>query len=162
MVNEGDIGQGIPGDQINWLSWKPEFSDRVKALKKSASVTVFVNAKDGGIVGGEETFNNRVVIPSDALSADTEITVSVHCMDNADPCVGEVEFLPDTEFSKMVLITLSYAELDYQGDPYDIEIYWTRSSTDDGWTQVEVKGVDTSAETLSIEIDHFSRYAWAL
>ena len=162
ITNAPAMVQGIPGDQINWISWKPEFSDRIKALNKVVSTTVLVNAKDGAIVGGVETLNNTIVIPSDALSEDTEITLLVHCMDDADPCVGEVEFLPDIQFSKAVLITLSYAELNYQGSPYDLKVYWTKSYSDVGWKEVEVKGVDTTNELISFEIDHFSRYAWAL
>ena len=152
----------IPGDQINWISWTPRFTKKIRALAKKASSTVLIEAEEGGIVGGDETFGNMVEIPSDALSEDTEITVSVQCMNDADPCVGEVEFLPDTQFNKMVLITLSYAELDYTGSPYNIKVYWKKSYNHDGWIEVELKGVDTSDKTFSFEIDHFTQYAWSL
>ena len=155
----------IPTDQINWISWTPEFTKNIRALSKDATSTVLIKADEGGIVGGEITFGNRVEIPSGALSEDTEVSVSVHCMDeddDEDSCVGAVEFLPDTQFNKMVSITVSYGDLDYSGSPYDIKISWTKSFTDNGWTEVEVKGVDTSSETLSFEIDHFTRYAWHL
>ena len=152
----------IPGDQIKWISWTPKFTRKIRALSKGASSTVLIEAEEGGEVGGDETFGNKVEIPSDALEEDTEITVSVQCMNDADPCVGEVEFLPNTEFDKVVLITLSYDELDYRGSPYDIKIFWTKSFDDDEWTEIELKGVDTSAKTLSFEIDHFTRYAWSL
>ena len=152
----------IPTDQIKWISWTPEFTKKIRTLSKNASSTVLIKADEGGVVGGTSTFNNKVEIPSKALGADTEITVSVQCMNDADPCVGGVEFLPDTQFDKKVLITMSYAGLDYSGSPYDIKIYWTKSQNDDGWVEVELNGVDTDTETLSFKIDHFTRYSWAL
>ena len=154
--------RGIPTDEINWIPWTKDFSKQIRSLNKDVVSTVLIEADEGGTVGGRETFGNKVEIPSDALSVDTEITVLVQCMNDADPCVGVVEFLPDTQFNKMVLITMSYAELDYTGSPYDIKIYWTKSNGKAGWTQVEVKGVDTNTKTLSFEIDHFTQWAWSL
>ena len=154
--------EGIPADELNFIPWTNEFSKRIRSLNKIVASTVLIKADEGGIVGGEVTFGNKVEIPSDALDEDTEITVSIQCLNNADPCIGAVEFLPDTQFNKMVLITMSYAELDYQGSPYDIKVYWKKSYNHDGWTVIEVKAVDTSSKTFSFEIDHFTQYAWAL
>ena len=154
--------EGIPADEINFIPWTNEFSKRIRSLNKNAASTVLIEADEGGTVGGPETFGNKVEIPSDALDDDTEITVSIQCMNDTGPCIGVAEFLPDTQFNKMVLITMSYAELDYSDSPYDIKVYWKKSYNRDGWTEVEVRGVDTSTRTFSFEIDHFTQYAWGL
>ena len=154
--------EGMPTDQIPWISWTKEFSQRIRALNKSAYASVLIEASVGGRAGGLETFGNSVDIPPNALSEDTEISVSVDCMNETDPCVGVVEFLPDTEFNSDVTITLSYAELDYENSPYDIKIYWTKSIRSNSWFLVDIVNVDTESQTLSFEIDHFTQYSWSL
>ena len=119
-------------------------------------------AAEGGTVGGLETYGHKVDIPAGALSVDTEITLSVHCLTDAEPRVGRVEFLPDTQFNSNVTITLSSVYLDYNGSPYDIKVVWTKSDGTIGWKYADNLQVDSDAETITFEIDHFTQYAWSL
>ncbi len=154
--------EGIPADEINFIPWTREFSKQIRSLNKKVASTVLVRAAEGGTVGGLETYGHKVDIPAGALSVDTEITLSVHCLTNVEPCVGRVEFLPDTQFNSNVTITLSSVYLDYNGSPYDIKVVWTKSDGTIGWKNADNLQVDNDAETITFEIDHFTQYAWSL
>ena len=154
------VSQGIPTDQIQWVSWKPEVIERMKALAKGSAGELII-ASEGGTVGGEETFGNKAEFPAGALTEDTYVTVDVTCVDGDVQCGAGVDFLPSMEFLVAVTVTLSYGYLDYEGDPLDLEIYW---SNDHGatWFLIENFAVDSGAETAYFDVNHFTRFGWGL
>lgn len=161
IANAPAIAQGIPGDQINWISWKPEISEQLKALNKAGFARERIAYDVGGTVGGDDTFGNSVYIPAYALSKDQWISVAMACMDGKNPCSAEVEFGPSQSFSIDVAITLSYGELDFQGSPNLLKVYWIDEDTG-LWVELDDAELDKSNKTISANVGHFSRYAWAL
>jgi len=119
-----------------------------------------VTAKKGGKVGGVKTFGNMVKVPPGAIDEKKQkITVKATCMDKKNPCSAEIEFLPSQTFLKDVEITLSYRALGYEGDPYELEIYWLQ---EDGTGGIVTKfTVDEEKGTVSFYVDHFTRYGWS-
>lgn len=154
------VSQGIPADQINWVSWKPEVSKRMNALAKS-SAGKLITVNEGGTVGGAETFGNMAEFLAGAVAEDTYITLDVLCVDADEQCAAGVEFLPSMEFLMDITVTLSYEYLDYQGDPDDLKIYW---SVDGGatWELVDNSTVDSEAKTVDFGINHFTVFGWGL
>ena len=152
------VSEGIPTDQINWVSWKPEVIQRIRALHKG-SVGMLIIASEGGTVGGPETFDNAAYFPAGALVEDTYVTVDVLCVDGDQQCGAGVEYLPSGQFLKNVTVALSYGYLNYSGDPLDLDAYFSQ----DGATWFPVNGMvyDTTAETATFETDHFTLFGWA-
>jgi hypothetical protein len=76
------------------------------------------------------------------------------------PCGASVDFLPNQQFEADVTVTLSWEALNFDGDPDSLEIYWLDETTD-LWVLVPDPVIDVDDETVSVNIDHFTRYAWA-
>ena len=77
-----------------------------------------------------------------------------------------VDFLPNMQFEDNVEITLSWdnVELPEEGGNLeygDFEVFY---SEDGGefWFPIEELTIDENDETITFEIDHFTRYAWGL
>ena len=153
------INQGIPADQINWISWKPEVKEQIDALAKSGLAGKMIT-QSGGTVGGNITFGNTVEIPAGAVPSNTYITVEVLCADENEQCGAEVEFLPtDMQFLLDVKIALSWEYLDFEGNPQDLNVYWLDESTG-LWVEVYDPVIDLENKTISVYVDHFTRYGW--
>ena len=161
-VNVVSAVEGIPDDQIDWLSWKPEFVEEFKALQKSGSDSRLIEADEGGTVGGPSTFGNQVTFPANALAEDTYITVEVTICEADDPpgCVDGLLFLPSMTFEAPVEVVLSYSDLDYGGNPEDLVIYWSQGTGD--WYLVDTGVHDANEQTYTFWVDHFTSYGWAL
>ena len=156
--------QGVPFDQLNLVSWKPEIVSQLRVLNKKpqeAYAVKRIKARHGGTVGGDETFGNKVDIPSKALSEDTWISVEVLCADSNGQCSPIVEFLPSMNFLLNVTVTLSYDVLEFSGDPNLLKVYWYDSSTG-LWVEVEDPVINEDDKTVSVEVDHFTQYGWSL
>ncbi len=156
--------QGVPFDQLNLVSWKPEIVSQLRVLNKKpqdAYAIKRIKARHGGTVGGDETFGNKVDIPPDALSEDTWISVEVLCVDSNEQCSPVVEFLPSINFLLNVTLTLSYDVLEFSGDPNLLKVYWYDSSTG-LWVEVEDPVINEDDKTVSVQVDHFTRYGWSL
>ena len=72
-----------------------------------------------------------------------------------------VEFWPDQEFDKNVRVTLSWDCLEFDGDPNDLKVYWLDESTG-LWVLVPDPEVDAEQKTVSVYVNHFTRYQWGL
>ena len=55
-----NVTEGIPADQINWVSWKPEVIKRINVLAKG-SASKLITASEGGTVGGPETLTTKLI-----------------------------------------------------------------------------------------------------
>lgn len=152
---------GTPTDQLILVPLKPEFAEQLRVLGKKSFSLKRIQAHIGGTVGGEKTLGNKVVIPATALDEDTWISVEIECFKSNDQCGPVVEFLPSMTFLANVTITLSFDVLDFNGDPSLLKVVWYDESTD-LWNEVENVVVDYDKQTVSIQVNHFTRYAWAL
>ena len=178
-VNQS-INNGIPAEEINWVSWKPEVSDNISAKLGGPQALAkkglgweekIIKREKGGKVGGRSTFGNKVEIPKKAFPERKRlIRVEIACMDeDGVPCGAEVDFLPNQTFDKDVKVTLSWKYLDFDGDPEALLIYWCDTTAsfgkgeEDEW--VLVLGpytINYDNQTITFQIDHFTRYAWGL
>jgi len=152
---------GIPTDQLNLVPLRPEITEQLRVLGKKAFSMKQIQAHRGGTVGGEKTFGNKVDIPAGALESDTWISVEVECFNSNEQCGSVVEFLPSMTFLADVTITLSFDILDFDGDPDLLRVVWFDESTG-LWVEVEDPIIDYEDKTVSIQVMHFTRYAWAL
>ncbi len=172
--------QGTPSDQITWVSWKQDVVDQIKdrRLLKKGTKSKRIKAHKGGKVGGGDTFDNKVEIPAGALAEDTYITVDVIFVDGKKQTGAGVDFLPSMQFLKDVKVTLSWKFLDYDGDDdedddkdddkdddsnddLDFIVYFSQDSGST-WFEVENPDIDYDKRTVSIYVDHFTRFAWGL
>ena len=157
--------QGVPFDQLNLVSWKPEIVNELRVLNKKTQNHMEIEnilAHRGGTVGGEKTFGNKVDIPPDALSENTWISVEVLCVDLNGQCSPIVEFLPSINFLLNVTLTLSYDVLEFSDDDLDeLKVYWYDSSTG-LWVEVEDPVINEVDKTVSVQVDHFTQYSWGL
>ena len=166
-VNQS-INKGIPAEEINWVSWKPEVSDNISAKLGGPQALAkkglgweekIIKREKGGKVGGRSTFGNKVRIPKKAFPERKRlIRVEIACMDeDGVPCGAEVDFLPNQTFDKDVKITLSWKYLDFDGDPEDLNVYWYKDGT---WVLVPDPEIDFRKKTVSVWVDHFTRFGW--
>ncbi len=153
--------RGIPTDQLNLVPLRPEIAEQLRVLGKKAYSLKQIRAHRGGTVGGEKTFGNKVDIPADALDDDTWISVEVECFNSNRQCGSIVEFLPSMTFLADVTITLSFDILDFNGDPDQLIVVWYEESTG-LWVEVDIAIINYEDKTVSIEVDHFTRYGWML
>ena len=154
------VSQGIPTDQIQWVSWKQEVVVQIKSRKLlRGTANQMIVANNGGTVGGANTYDNMVEFPAGALAEDTYITVDVICVDGHEQCGAGIDFLPSMEFLKDVKVTLSWEFINYDGGDLTFYVYF--SENDGGtWSEVVDVEIDYDNETVSIYVDHFTRFAW--
>lgn len=151
--------EGIPGDQINWVSWEQEIVKKISALAKQGTESKWIYPDVWGTVGGEKTFGNMVEFPPGAVAEEQYITVDVVCVDENEQCGAGVDFLPSQQFLLDVKVTLSWGYLDYDGDPSDLKIYWRDDDTE-LWILIPDPEIDLESKTSSFYIDHFTRFGW--
>jgi hypothetical protein len=77
------------------------------------------------------------------------------------PCGAMVDFLPSQQFEADVYVTLSWEVLNFDGDPESLDIHWYNEETG-LWVLVPNPVIDTEEGTVSVYIDHFTRYAWTV
>lgn len=156
------LKQGIPADQMQWVSWKPEIVKKIKGtLAKAVVEGEMIEADEGGSVeNGDNVFN---IFPG-CLARDTQILLKVQCEGDEEECGAGVEGLPNRfRFQKPIEVIMSWAgaDVDYQGGELNFKVYY---SEDGGrtWHEVEDVAVDYDEETITFLIDHFTRFAWSL
>ncbi len=166
-VNQS-INQGIPGDQINWIQWKPEVANKIKAildgprtLAKVGYQEKMIYKKEGGTVGGDATFGCKVTVPPYAFREKNR-TIIVRVATSEEANAG-VDFLPNQTFSKNVKITVSfeYLNINANADLTELNIYWLDDDTG-LWVLVPNPEIDLENGAISVYIDHFTRYQWGL
>ena len=87
---------------------------------------------------------------------------ATQALNNLDaPCGASVDFLPSQQFQANVTVTLSWEALNFDGNPETLEIFWYNESTN-LWVLVPDPVINFANGTISINIDHFTRYAWAV
>jgi len=86
-------------------------------------------------------------------------TQALHQSDS--PCGALVDFLPSQQFEADVYVTLSWEALDFEGNPDDLDIYWYNEETN-LWVLVPNPVINWDDGTVSVYIDHFTRYAWVV
>ena len=188
---EADISANVvtanAASEINWVSWKPEIVERIRAAKHSSLLKGercvedqdtdgydcrVIKRKEGGTVGNNKlTLGNKVKIPRKALQKkDKKAEISVELIfddDDDDNYNGEVEFRVNDDhytFDKDVKITLSYKYLDLDDDfdPTGLKIWWYEDNEEEGeWISLENLEFNTNRKTVSFWVDHFTRYGWA-
>ncbi len=85
---------------------------------------------------------------------------AIQAIHNLDaPCGASVDFLPSQQFEANVTVTLSWEALNFDGNPDELEVYWFNDDTD-LWVLVPDPVIDYVNGTVSVNIDHFTRYAW--
>lgn len=75
------------------------------------------------------------------------------------PCGASVDFLPSQQFQANVTVTLSWEALNFDGNPEELEVYWYQEDTA-LWVLVPDPTIDYVNGTVSVNVDHFTRYAW--
>jgi len=160
------INEGIPGDQINWIQWKPEVASKIKsildeprALAKVGYQEETIYKNEGGTVGGDTTFGCMVTIPSHAFP-EHERTIIVQVATSEEANAG-VDFLPNQTFIKDVKITVSfeYLNINANADLSELNIYWLDEDTG-LWVLVPDPEIDLENGAISVYVDHFTRYGW--
>ena len=164
------LKQGIPADQMKWVSWKPEIVEKLRMAAKSGTQSKSID-EDGGKIGGKKSLGNKVIIPEDALNEDyleytfgdeeVRISVVVNCVDKRTQCGAGVDFLPSMQFDKPVKVVLSWEFVDYQGGDLNFSAYYSQDSGAN-WFEVEVAEINYEKKTLTLYVDHFTRFAWSL
>ena len=178
--------QGIAAEDITWIPWKAEYLSKVlterqrkeiqdelslsaqdpeRALEKRGGWPTWgyacenIKRSQGGTVGDYFwTLGNMVDIPSHAFPEGSRwISVFVAYL------YGQpgVEFGPDGSFDKDVRVTLSFDCLNYNGNPEDLNVYWLDESTR-LWVLVPNPEIDWNSKTVSVYVNHFTRYQWGL
>jgi hypothetical protein len=165
---------GTPFDQITWVNWNPKVTSVLaaqqdNALGRRGKVRGYESKKihnhSGGVVGGENTFGNQVVVPEYAFDEHKlDISVRVLNFDGAGQTAAGVEFLPSREYNANLFITLSWEFLDLNDGDWETLNLQPYYSEDQGVTWFPVEGyiVDSEAMTINFAIDHFTQYGWAL
>jgi len=153
---------GIYVNDIQWAPVKPEFINNLKALKKEVTAGKLITAAKGGVVGGANTFNNKVVFPPGAVDKDTYVTVTVN-YDKKINNLAYIEFLPSGSFNKPVEVTLSWDFLDVDiSSVADLKAYFSQDGGD-YWFPVESSiDVNYDTKTAKFLIDHFTRFGWGI
>lgn len=156
------VEKGVSSESIQWVQWKQEAVNELARRPMWGYDRQRIRRDFGGVVGGFMTFNNMVEIPAYAFEEHSrDITVCV-VRDNEDENVGAaVDFLPSQKFVKDVKVTLSYANLDYEGNPEDLCVYWL-DEDNNTWILVPNPEVNLEAQTISVYVNHFTRYGWGL
>lgn len=151
---------GIPTENIQWISWKPEIEQNFATLAKKGHDGEWITPQRGGVVGGAETFNNSVAIPAGAVSRPTYVTVDVVRL----PYGGAaVEFLPSMTFNKDVTITLSYKQIAISDQDIvngNFKIYYSQDNVTWCLLDPALIKVNLDNNTISFPINHFTRYGW--
>ena len=156
------IEKGVASESIQWVQWKQDAVDALAKKPLWGYDQDKIKREVGGIVGGFMTFNNMVEVPPFAFEErHRDITVSV-VRDNEDENIGAaVDFLPSQKFDKDVRVTLSYAYLAFDGDPEDLCVYWLDEESNT-WVEVANSEVNLEVQTISVYVNHFTRYGWGL
>ena len=175
--------KGLSADEINWIPWKAESQKRVlsqeqkleiqsqvMAVETEQSVRVlqkkllpgceFENVKrsEGATIGSWWTLYNQVEVPAEAFPEQRRIVGVFAAYLYGLP---GVEFWPDQEFDKDVRVTLSWDCLEFDGDPSDLNVYWLDEATG-LWVLVPDPEVNVAQRTVSVYVNHFTRYQWGL
>ncbi|MFA4907786.1 MAG: hypothetical protein WC602_05940, partial [archaeon] len=156
------VEKGVPSESIQWVQWKQDAVNELAKRPAWGYDRERIKRDFGGVVGGFMTFNNMVEIPAYAFEEHfRDITVSV-VRDDEDENVGAaVDFLPNQKFDKDVRVTLSYANLDFDGNPEDLCVYWLDEESNT-WIEVANPEVNQEMQTISVYVNHFTRYGWGL
>lgn len=126
------------------------------AAAPSKATRVF--GPNGGVL---EHDGHRLVVPAGAVSSPTQfsltsvtdgfVEVDLRAL-NGKRDVGE------EGFAVPVVLQLSYRDAQLPADPAQIAIVWVR---EDGTMEPLPSRVDLAAQTVTADLDHFSRYAAA-
>ena len=140
----------VPSSATNGVENIRLFRD-TRATLGPTCVEKVIKAKDGGTL----TLNRHtIVIPPGALERDTRISIS-------EPMPGYVlgDFGPDgIHFNKPVELSMTYQFIDLGGIQEDcLTIYWFNPETGT-WFDL-LAHVDKETQTVTLEVDHYSRYA---
>jgi|GEM_PF-2640566 len=179
-TSEGRVVQYIPlAEGYNMITVEPY--DKVGNVAPVVVDTIYyVVPKESSVIGPEGGFlespdGSSVVIPNGALLKDTKISIKVvpaeELIKPTNPNIKLVgvarDFGPSgIVFNKPVTITIAYtsADLDpdYDGvanfDENKLEIFFW-SGTD--WVKVACKNRDTTLNTISADVNHFTIFALA-
>lgn len=157
---EVSLQQGIPTDQIRWIGWKPEVDRNFAVLSKKGHDGKMITPEKGGVVGSGKTFGNKVEIPVGAVNQNTFITVDIVRTEQGG---AAVEFLPSMTFNKDVRITMSFASVNLSAKDVqegNFKIYYSQDNVT--WYPLDPSLIEVNLndETVSFNINHFTRYGW--
>ena len=150
-------GNGIPTEELSIIPWNAQMKQMIRSLSRDGFDDQIIGP-EGGLLGVDNTYGNSVYFPPGALSEDVEFSLEVICIENNQQCGAGVELLPSMNFNEPVLITLSWAYLDFDGELDAADIYF--SQLGDYWFFVDGFELNNENETISFWIDHFTTYAW--
>jgi uncharacterized protein YjdB len=140
----------------------------ITAAADGKTATATITVLDGGIIsstGGTLNLQSgavQIVVPSDALTSSTNLSVAASNAFAADPRAvsGSVFDFgpPGTNFAKPVVIKIRYnpAQLPSATEETALELY-LRTAT--GWEVVPQSAADVGAKIISASVSHFSTYA---
>lgn len=150
-------GNGIPTEELTIIPWNAQMKQMIRSLSRDG-IDNQVIGPEGGLLGIDSTYGNSVYFPPGALSEEIEFSLEVICVENNQQCGAGIELLPSMSFNEPVMITLSWAYLDFDGDLDEAEIYFSQLGS--YWFLVDGFELDNDNETISFWIDHFTTYAW--
>jgi len=161
------LEKGLKSNEIQFVKWKPEFNARLQQIKAFENLNKstlpgidfkIVTREEGGVVGGEKTFGNMVEFPPFAFPEEKRMEILL-VLPNREDAGAVVEFLPNQQFDEEVKVTLSYAELDFSGDPHDLKVYYFNEE-DGVWYNVPIASVNEEDQTVVFYTNHFSKFGW--
>jgi len=111
--------------------------------------SLWMQKSKGGLIS---YCGHQIIVPANALTQDTEMSVSVDKNDYIT-----VDFGPDMSFQKPVTIIISCRDADLAGtDPNKLTISWYDTATGQ-WLAVP-STVDTVKQTIKAIVSHFTQY----
>jgi len=163
-----DREANVSAEEVQWIKWKPKVAQKIKAdlaAGLAKNVVEKISRAEGGVVGGEQSYGISVTIPPYAFP-EKERTIIAHivCWGNGgDGANAGVDFLPSQTFDRDVKITVSFDNLTLPEDVSltDVDIYWFNEDTD-LWELIPDPQVDFENQTVSVYIDHFTRFGWGI
>ena len=175
--------KGLSADEITWIPWKAEsqrsvlsqqqkleIQSQILAAETEQTVGVLqkrlilgnefeiVKRSKGATIGSWWTLYNQVEVPAEAFPEKSRVVGVFAAYLYGLP---GVEFWPDQAFDKDVRVTLSWDCLEFDGDPSDLNVYWLDESTG-LWVLVPDPEVNVDQKTVSVYVNHFTRYQWGL
>jgi len=111
--------------------------------------SLWMQKSKGGLIS---YCGHQIIVPANALTKDTEMSVSVDKNDYIT-----VDFGPDMWFQKPITIIISYKDADLTGtDPKKLTVSWYDTATGQ-WIAVPCT-VDTVKQTVKAIVSHFTQY----
>ncbi len=163
-----DRQASVSVEEVQWIQWEPTVAQKIKtelATGLAKNVVEKIYRAEGGVIGGEDTYGISVTVPPYAFPEDKR-TIIAHIVswgNGGEGANAGVDFLPSQSFDKNVKITVSFTNqtLPENTSLEDVNIYWFNEDTG-LWEFIPDPQVDLENQSVSVYINHFTRFGWGI